>query len=146
MSNSSIWFRDRTLPDPTTAGHSGPGNDGNEGVLPVLKSSSITGASSSDCLMLLSGHSFFFGGGSYSYAEMQSVYSAAPAVWAAQVFLTLILLFDINPLIISLYTVKVFQVLWYNTNNLTSVICFHIVKWLLIYMICKWIVILFLNK
>ena len=47
----SIWPIDRTLLGATTPGQSGPGSDGNEGVLHIPQSSSITGASSSDCLM-----------------------------------------------------------------------------------------------
>ena len=42
MSNSSIWPIDRTLSGATTLGPSGPGRDGNEGVLHILQSSSIT--------------------------------------------------------------------------------------------------------
>ena len=45
----------------TTSGKSGPGSDGNEGVLHIPKSSCIIGTSSSD--------------------EVQSVYSTAPANW-----------------------------------------------------------------
>ena len=45
---------------------SGPGNDGNEGVLRIPQSSSITGASPSDCLVSYLGHSLE--GGSYSSA------------------------------------------------------------------------------
>ena len=37
-----------TLSDATTLGQSGPGSDGNEGVLPIPQSCSITGASPSD--------------------------------------------------------------------------------------------------
>ena len=40
-----------------TPGQSEPGSDGNEGVLPIPKSSSITGTSLTDCLVLYSGHS-----------------------------------------------------------------------------------------
>ena len=40
---------------------------------------SITGASSSDCLVSYPGYSL---GESYSSAEKQSAYSAAPADWA----------------------------------------------------------------
>ena len=45
----------------TTPGQSGSGSDGNEGVPCIPKSSSITGASPSDCLVLYLGHSL--GGG-----------------------------------------------------------------------------------
>ena len=68
------------LSGPTTPGKSGPGSDGNEGVLCIPPSSSITKTSPSDCFMSYPGHSF--GGGSYPSAEKQSVYSTAPANWA----------------------------------------------------------------
>ena len=48
---SSIWPIDRTLPGATTPGQSGPGSDGNQGVLCIPQSSSITGTSPSDCLV-----------------------------------------------------------------------------------------------
>ena len=50
MSNSSIWPIDRTLSGASTLDQSGPGSDGNEGVLLLPQISSITGASPSDCL------------------------------------------------------------------------------------------------
>ena len=40
----------------TIPGQSGPGNDGNEGVLSISPSSSVTGASPSDCFVSLSRH------------------------------------------------------------------------------------------
>ena len=46
MSNSSIWPIGAT-----TLNQSGPGRNGNEGVLHISQSSRITGASPSDCLM-----------------------------------------------------------------------------------------------
>ena len=64
----------------TTPGQSGPGSDGNEGLLRIPQSSSTAGTSSSDCLVSYLGHSF--GGGSYPSAEVQPVYSTAPADWA----------------------------------------------------------------
>ena len=48
---SSIWPIDKTLSDATNSGQSGPGSDGNEGVLCIPQSSSITGTSPSDCLV-----------------------------------------------------------------------------------------------
>ena len=60
-------------------GLSGPGSNGNEGVLHIPKGSCITGTSLSDCLVSYLGHSL---GGSYPSAEVQSVYSRAPADWA----------------------------------------------------------------
>ena len=73
---SSIWPIDRTLLGETTPDQSGPGSDGNERVLYIPQSSSITGTSPSDCLGSYLGHSL---GGGYSSAEVQSVYSTAPA-------------------------------------------------------------------
>ena len=74
MSCSSI-----TLSGATTPGQSGPGSNGNKGVLHIPQSSSSTGASPSDCLVSYPGHSL---GESYPSVEMQSVYSTAPADWA----------------------------------------------------------------
>ena len=93
MSNISIRSINRTLSSPTTPGQSGPGSDGNEGVLRIIQSSSTTVASPSDCLMLHPGHLFVCvqGGGSYLSAEMQSVYSTAlPANWASKMILSYI--------------------------------------------------------
>ena len=75
MSNSSIWAIDRTLSGATTPGQSGPRSDANEKVLRIPQSSSITGASTSDCLVSYLGHKL----GTYPSAEMQSVYFTAPA-------------------------------------------------------------------
>ena len=47
---------DKTLSSATTRGLSGPGSDGNKGVLHIPQSSSITGASPSDCLVSYPGH------------------------------------------------------------------------------------------
>ena len=57
MSNRSIWPIDRTLPGVTTLDQSGPKSDGNEGILCFPLSSSMTGASPSDCLASYQGHS-----------------------------------------------------------------------------------------
>ena len=77
---SSIWPIDTTLSGATTLGQIEPGSDGNEGVHHIPQSSSSTGTSPSDSLMSYPGHSLC--GGSYSNAEMPSVYSTAPADWA----------------------------------------------------------------
>ena len=71
MSSTSIWLIDRSLSGLTTSSKSGPGSDGNEGVLCNLQRSSITGSSPSDCLVSYPGHLL---GESYP--------SAAPAYWA----------------------------------------------------------------
>ena len=57
MRNRSIWPIDRTLSGANTPGQSGPGSDGYEVVLHIPKSSNITGASPSDCLVSYPGHS-----------------------------------------------------------------------------------------
>ena len=57
MPFSFIWPIDRALSGSSSPGQSGPGSDGNEGVLSILQSSSITGTSSSDCLVSYSWNS-----------------------------------------------------------------------------------------
>ena len=75
---SSIWFIDRTLSSATTPNQSGPGSDGNEGVLRIPQSSSVAGTSPLDLLVSYPGHSLEE---SYTSAEKQSVFSTAPADW-----------------------------------------------------------------
>ena len=70
MSNSSIRPIDRTLSGATTPGQSGPGSNGNQGVLHIPQISRITGDSSSDCLISNPGH------------LSEKSYSTAPANWA----------------------------------------------------------------
>ena len=65
-----------TLSCVTTPGQSGPGSDGNKGVVRIPQSSCITGTSPSDCLMLYPVYSM---GESYTSAEVQLVYSTATA-------------------------------------------------------------------
>ena len=79
MSNISIWSIYRALSGATTPGQSGPGCDDNEGVFHIPQSSRIYGASPSHCLVSNPRHLLE---GSYPSAEMQSVYSTAPANWA----------------------------------------------------------------
>ena len=59
MSNSSIRAINRTILDATTPSQSGPGSDGNEGVLYISHSSSITEALPSDYLVSFPRH--FYG-------------------------------------------------------------------------------------
>ena len=66
---------DRTLSGAATPGQSGPGSDGNEEVLCIPQSSSITVTSSFDCLMSCAGHSLWEG------VLLQSVYIRAPDDW-----------------------------------------------------------------
>ena len=80
MSNSSIWPIDRTLSSATTPSLSGPGSFGNEGVLHIPQISDISTASPSDCLVSYTQDTRCMRG-SYPCAEMQSVYSTAPADW-----------------------------------------------------------------
>ena len=70
MSNSSILLIDWTLSGATTPGQSEPGSDDKALCIPI--SSSINGASSADT----TANSLVL---SYPTAEMQSVYSTAPA-------------------------------------------------------------------
>ena len=65
----------------STPGQSRPGSHGNEGVLRIPQNPSITGT-----LVSYPGHSLAAGGGSNLSAEMQSVYSTAPAEWASDGF------------------------------------------------------------
>ena len=67
MSNTSMWPIDRTLSSATTPGQSGPGSDGNEGVVRIPQNSSINGTSPSDCLLSYPGHLL---GESYPTARM----------------------------------------------------------------------------
>ena len=67
-----------TLSGANTPDQSGPGSDGNESVLCIPKISSITEASTSDCLVSYTGYSL---GGSYSSTEKQSVYWTAQSDW-----------------------------------------------------------------
>ena len=79
MQFSSIWPIDRTLSGATTLGQSGPRSDGSKEILRIPQNVSLTWASPSDCLMSYPGHSL---GKFYPSADMQSVYSIAPADWA----------------------------------------------------------------
>ena len=58
---SSTWPKDRTLSDATTPGQSGPGSNGNQGMLHILQSSGITETSPSDWLVGFNGISTFVG-------------------------------------------------------------------------------------
>ena len=73
---SSHWPIDRTLSRATTLSQGGPGSDGYKEVLCIPQSSSNTGATPSDCLVSYPGNSL---GESYPSADVQSVYSIAPA-------------------------------------------------------------------
>ena len=74
---SYIWSIDRTLSVATTP--SEPGSNGNKGAFRIPESSRITGATPSDCFVSHSGHLV---GDSYSFGEMQFVYSTPPVDWA----------------------------------------------------------------
>ena len=68
----------------STPSQSGPGSDGNKGVLCIPQSSSITGTSPLDCLVSYLGHSLVgcWVGCFTPFTEVQLVYSSAPADWA----------------------------------------------------------------
>ena len=61
MQFSSIWPIDRTLSGAIIPGQSGPGSNGNEGVLHIIQSSSLSGASPSDCLVSYTGYALVRG-------------------------------------------------------------------------------------
>ena len=67
----------------TTPSQSGPGSNGNEGVLRIPQSLSITGTSPSDCLVSYPRHTWGEES-SYPSAEVQLVHSTAPAGWAKE--------------------------------------------------------------
>ena len=73
---SSIWPIDRTYSGATASDQSEPGSDVDKGVLRISQDSSITEASSLDCLESDRGHSL---GESYPSIDMQVVYYTAPA-------------------------------------------------------------------
>ena len=81
--NISIWLIDGTLTGTTTLGQSGPGNNGNKGVLHILQSSR-TEVSPLGGLVSYQGCSL---DGGYPAAEMQSVYSTAPANLASYIWI-----------------------------------------------------------
>ena len=79
MHFSSIQPKDRALSGATILSQSRPGNKGNEEVLCIPDSSSISRTSPSNCLVSYPGHLLEV---SYPSVEVQSVYSTAPADWA----------------------------------------------------------------
>ena len=83
MQFSSIRPTDRTLSGATTLGQSAPGSDGNEGILCVSQSSSITGTSPSECFVSYPGP--LLGRGLYLSAELQSVYFIDPDYWTTSI-------------------------------------------------------------
>ena len=84
---SSIWPIDRTLSGATTSGQSGPGRDDKE-LFHIPQSSSITGASQSDCLVLYPGH--LLGGGEVGLTPLQQCnrYILHPFDWSSLFYLT----------------------------------------------------------
>ena len=93
---SSIWPIDITVSGSTTMGQSGHGSDGNEEVLCISLSSSITGTSPSDCLVSYLGHSLR-GGGLTLCKEAVSVFdSSSQLANGNEICLEMIQSFDIN--------------------------------------------------
>ena len=78
---SSIWLTDRILSGATTLTQSGPGSESNESLFRIPQSSSIIENLLSDCWVSYQETSWWEV--SYPSAEMQSIYSSAPADWAA---------------------------------------------------------------
>ena len=75
---SSVWPKDRTLSSAVTLCLSRPVSNGNKRIPFIPQSSSITGASPSDCLVSYPGQSLRE---CYPSAEMQSVYSTVSGEW-----------------------------------------------------------------
>ena len=86
---SSIWPINRTLSGATIAGQSGPGSDGNKGVLRIPQSSSITETSPSDCLVSYQDTRLGVG-----LTPHQSVYSTVPADWAMETLIQTIKIYS----------------------------------------------------
>ena len=81
MSNSFILPIDRNLSGDSIPCLSGPGGNGNEGVLRIPQSVSITRASPSDFLLSYPRHSLRVGKSDPS-VEMQLIFSPASVDWA----------------------------------------------------------------
>ena len=79
---TSIWPIDRTMSGDTAPGQSEPWSNGNEGVLLIRQSSSITEASPSEIVLCHIQNTHWRG--SYPSAEKQSVFSIAQAYWQNQ--------------------------------------------------------------
>ena len=78
---TSIKPINRALSGATIPGQIGPGSNGNEGVLCIPQTPSITGTSPSDFFSVIS-RTLVCEEGSYNSAEVQSVYSTAAAYCA----------------------------------------------------------------
>ena len=105
ISNSSIWLIERTLPGDTTPGPREP-ESGNSLILRIPQRSTITWSLLTDCLMSYTGHSLW---GSYSSAEMQSMYLTAPADRAKNLWNC------IHCTLMYIYSIKVSNVSFWNT-------------------------------
>ena len=96
---SSIWPRDRTLSGAITPSQSGPVSNSNEGILHILQSSCIIGASLSDGLVSYTGHSLLWGRGLTSLQRcsqciLQPQLSGLIVGWIVQIHITLITVLD----------------------------------------------------
>ena len=80
-----LYLTYRTLSGATTPSQSGPGSDGNEGVLRIPQGSCIFGTLPLDYLLSYPGHSLEV---SFSSTEIQLVYSTTPDYWAMWEFIT----------------------------------------------------------
>ena len=81
MSNSSNLLIDRILSDASIPGQNGPGSDGNQRVLLITQSSKHYGSLTIRLYNVIY-RSLVVGWGLTLSAEMQSVYSTAPADYA----------------------------------------------------------------
>ena len=100
-------------------GQSGPGSNGNEGVLRIPQSPSITGTSPSDCLVSYPGHSL---GSSYPSAEVQSVIlQPQPTGQKSFYFFELLVLFDYCWVNVSVDS--------YNSHHVNKIVVVVVVVW-----------------
>ena len=97
-----FYFIDRAPTGVTTPGQSGPGSNGNEGVLHIPQIFKAE-ASPSDCFMSYPRQLL---GGFYPSTEMQSVYSTAPVDWA-ETFLDILIYIKINKLVLGYILISV---------------------------------------
>ena len=105
---SSIWPIDRTQSDATTPGQSEPESDYNNELLRIPQSSSITGTSSSDCLVPYPGDSLW--GALPIYRDL--VYSAVLVEWTNNLFA--LIPGNVDPLVLYFY---LFDKLKMNNNS-----------------------------
>ena len=103
------------------SGQSGPGSNGNEGVLCIPQSSSIIGTLPSDCLVSYPGHSL--GGGSYPLCRGAVSIFYSPSRLDKKLFLLTIKTFYNN--FTSIYSFPFIKINFYKLLLLQVIITYH---------------------